>query len=209
VSLVAVSKTKPTWMIRTLYEHGHRHFGENYIQELESKSVELGDLSDIKWHFIGSIQSNKIKGLCTVKHLSMVETVEKQSTADRFAKSWMDEHSQLPIMVQVNTSGEESKSGCDPSQVVDIVRHIISNDVCKKSLKFAGLMTIGSPNAGVDQPDFKKLVQCREMIVQQLGLPLDAIGLSMGMSHDYIDAIKFGSTSVRVGSAIFGERDYS
>ncbi|EFA79194.1 hypothetical protein PPL_08020 [Heterostelium album PN500] len=209
VTLVAVSKTKPSFMIRELYENGHRHFGENYIQELELKSKELEDLKDIKWHFIGSVQSNKIKQLGSVLNLAVVETVEKSSAADKFAKCFSNHSQPLEIMVQVNTSGEQSKSGCEPNEVVDIVKHIISDEQCKKSLKFSGLMTIGSPNATEDQPDFKKLFECRDSISKQLGLPIESIALSMGMSHDFVEAIKFGSTSVRVGSAIFGERDYS
>eukprot|EP01133_Synstelium_polycarpum_P019016 gene19016-22762_t len=180
VTLVAVSKTKPSFMIRMLYEHaGHRHFGENY----------LADLVDIKWHFIGSIQSNKIKTLSAVQNLYMVETVEKTSAADKFASSWSNKDQQLNVYVQVNTSGEESKSGCEPSDVVSIVRHIISDEKCKQSLKFAGLMTIGSPNVSADQPDFKKLVECKESVSKELGIPLESIHLSMGMSGDFVEAV--------------------
>ncbi|EGG20739.1 hypothetical protein DFA_00602 [Cavenderia fasciculata] len=176
VTLVAVSKTKPSFMIRALYEHGQRHFGENYIQELQTKSDELSDLVDIKWHFIGSIQSNKLKLLETVKSLHVIETIEKQSTADKLAKSWPHQ-TPINIMVQVNTSGEDSKSGCEPGEIVNIVKHLITDEKCKQKLKVIGLMTIGSPNASPDQPDFKKLVECKENISKELGIDKESIGL--------------------------------
>ncbi|KAM9952939.1 hypothetical protein ACTFIR_007995 [Dictyostelium discoideum] len=221
VKLVAVSKTKPTEMIRILYDKGHRHFGENYIQELVSKSEELSELNEIKWHFIGSIQSNKSKILTSVKNLYVVETVENKKILDKLAKSSLSNNEEnnnnnnnnnnkkLNIMIQVNTSGEESKSGCKPEECLDLVKHCLEDNNCKNSLNFLGLMTIGNPNATPDQPDFKCLVDCKNNISKQLNIPLDSIELSMGMSHDFEPAIEFGSTSVRVGSAIFGERDYS
>ncbi|KAF2078516.1 hypothetical protein CYY_000141 [Polysphondylium violaceum] len=211
VTLVAVSKTKPAEMIKVLYkEAGHRHFGENYIQELITKSEELGDeLGDVKWHFIGSIQSNKAKMLASVKNLYVVETIERVEIVDKLAKAWNRDYA-LNVMVQVNTSNEESKSGCKPDQqLIDIVQHITQSPLCKDKIHFLGLMTIGDPDASADQPDFKCLVQCKEMVSQKLNIPLDSIQLSMGMSHDFEQAIEFGSTSVRVGSAIFGERNYS
>ncbi|EGC38313.1 hypothetical protein DICPUDRAFT_28875 [Dictyostelium purpureum] len=213
VALVAVSKTKPVEMIRILYEKGHRHFGENYvIQELIQKSEELASLNEIKWHYIGSIQSNKIKHLASVKNLYVVETVEKKEVLDKFAKSWDLEKSnntKLNIMIQVNTSQEESKSGCHPNDCLELVKYCVEDEKCKEKLNFLGLMTIGSPNATEDQPDFKCLVECKNNIAKNTGIPLESIQLSMGMSHDFEPAIEFGSTSVRVGSAIFGDRDYS
>ncbi|KAK5582901.1 hypothetical protein RB653_004490 [Dictyostelium firmibasis] len=216
VKLVAVSKTKPIEMIRVLYDKGHRHFGENYIQELVTKSEELSELSEINWHFIGSIQSNKAKVLTSVKNLYVIETVENKKILDKLAKSLSNSddnnnnnNKKLNIMIQVNTSGEESKSGCKPEECLDLVKHCLEDENCKNVLNFLGLMTIGSPNATPDQPDFKCLVDCKNNISKQLNISLDSIELSMGMSHDFEPAIEFGSTSVRVGSAIFGERDYS
>eukprot|EP01132_Coremiostelium_polycephalum_P010650 gene10650-13047_t len=208
VRLVAVGKTKPSEMIRILYQQGQRHFGENYIQELITKSEELSDLNEIKWHFIGSIQSNKVKMLSQVKNLYAIETIERKEIVEKFAKSLpsSDNGSKLNVMVQVNTSGEESKSGCKPSEVIDLVQSVLNHS---DKLVFLGLMTIGSPNVTPDQPDFMTLLECRENVSKTLNIPKDTIQLSMGMSHDFEDAIKFGSTSVRVGTAIFGDRDYS
>jgi len=210
VTLVAVSKTKPAEMIQVLYnEVGHKHFGENYIQELIGKSDELATLTpEIKWHFIGSIQSNKVKMLAAVKNLYVVETIERKEIVDKLAKAWTGDY-RLNVMVQVNTSNQESKSGCEPDQVVEIVQHIIQDPQCSSKINFLGLMTIGDPDATPDQPDFKCLSQCKQNVSEKLNIPLDSIQLSMGMSHDFEPAIEFGSTSVRVGSAIFGQRDYS
>ncbi|KYR01307.1 hypothetical protein DLAC_02027 [Tieghemostelium lacteum] len=216
VRLVAVSKTKPIEMIKVLYENGQRDFGENYIQELVTKSNELTELTDIQWHFIGSIQSNKVKLISNVKNLYSVETIDRKEIIDKFVKSLdsLDEQGKqlrltkpLNVMIQVNTSGEDSKSGCEPKDSLELVKYLLDKN--SPYLKFKGLMTIGSPNASADQPDFKSLQSCKLNLSQNLNIPPDKIELSMGMSHDFEEAIKFGSTNVRVGSSIFGQRDYS
>ncbi|KAI9202957.1 uncharacterized protein BJ171DRAFT_511366 [Polychytrium aggregatum] len=204
VCLVAVSKTKPSSDIRAAYETGHRHFGEN-IQELVSKANELPD--DIQWHFIGSLQSNKCKLLASIPNLYMVETIDGTKKADAMNKACAGRPYPLRVMIQVNTSGEDTKSGVHPQEIVEAAKHIISN--CDK-LQLEGLMTIGSPGWSPEagpNPDFVLLGRCKSEIEQQLQLDRP-LGLSMGMSDDFEHAIALGSTNVRVGSIIFGKRFY-
>ena len=206
--LVAVSKTKPSEIIRIAYAHGQRHFGENYVQELVEKANHLSEL-DIRWHFIGHLQRNKCNLLTSVLNLWAVETVDSDKLASQLNSSWKrrDCGHRLKVFVQVNTSAEDSKGGCSPSAVPELVRHIVST--CNE-LEFCGLMTIGREghdcSVSGTNPDFECLVQCRSLISDQGIMKADEIELSMGMSADYEDAIVAGSTSVRVGSAIFGSR---
>ncbi|KAG0245203.1 hypothetical protein BGW41_002672 [Actinomortierella wolfii] len=180
--LVAVSKYKPSSDIMAAYKTGHRHFGENYVQELVEKANELP--KDIQWHFIGSLQSNKCKIVAAIPNLFVVETVDsakKASTLDKVCAN-AGRKEPLQVYLQVNTSGEESKSGMTASEVVDVAREVVTK--CS-NLKLAGLMTIGSPDPDLvngENPDFK------------------------GMSDDYQQAIQQGSTNIRVGSTIFGSR---
>ncbi|OLL24036.1 UPF0001 protein [Neolecta irregularis DAH-3] len=210
VRLVAVSKLKPASDIRALYNLGHRHFGENYVQELLEKSNELP--RDIHWHFIGSLQSNKCKFLASqIPNLFAIETVDTRKKANLLNKEreYPDKkpgmtEEQLRVFVQVNTSGEGSKSGVDPSAALELASFIYNE--CK-NLKLLGLMTIGSittsHNHDVSNEDFQFLVRTRDEISAALGIDLE---LSMGMSEDYQEAICMGSTNVRVGSTIFGSR---
>ncbi|KAF8948479.1 hypothetical protein BGZ47_004655 [Haplosporangium gracile] len=203
--LVAVSKFKPASDILAAYEKsGHRNFGENYVQELEEKSKELPN--DIQWHFIGSLQSNKCKVIAAIPNVFIVETVDsakKATTLDK-ACAGVARVEPLRIFLQVNTSGEESKSGMLPSEVLEIAQHVVST--CSH-LKLAGLMTIGSPNPDLENgenPDFKALNECRTTV--QDALKINDLELSMGMSDDFQRALLQGSTNIRVGSTIFGSR---
>ncbi|EDV20116.1 uncharacterized protein TRIADDRAFT_61518 [Trichoplax adhaerens] len=209
--LVAVSKTKPVNLIIDAFESGQTHFGENYVQELERKANDEELLKatkgQIKWHFIGHLQSNKCKKLAAIPNLDTVETVDSKKLADCLNKAWESagKLEQLNIMVQVNTSQEENKSGCPPDDCVTIVDHVLKR--CKK-LNFVGLMTIGQlgRHDADSNPDFRLLSECRKTVSDKMGIPIDALELSMGMSQDFEHAIEMGSTSVRVGSAIFGSR---
>ncbi|RLV92658.1 hypothetical protein JA1_003005 [Spathaspora sp. JA1] len=209
VNLVAVSKIKPSSDIKALYDAGVRHFGENYVQELVAKSQELP--KDIKWHFIGGLQSGKAKDLAKhVESLYAVETIDSlkkckqlDNTRERVGGT------EINVFLQINTSGEDQKSGYN-SDVLDeleeIVKYLLS-DECKK-LKLIGLMTIGSfsestESSSHENQDFKKLVQVKQILDEKYKLDLE---LSMGMSNDFEQAIKQGSTNVRVGSSIFGAR---
>ncbi|XP_066449095.1 pyridoxal phosphate homeostasis protein [Eleutherodactylus coqui] len=212
--VVAVSKTKPADMVIDAYSHGQRYFGENYVQELVEKASDANILSscpEIKWHFIGHLQKHHINKLVAVPNLHLLETIDSVKLADKVNASWQRKGSpeKLKVMVQVNTSSEESKHGLHPSDTVELIRHL--REKCP-GLEFVGLMTIGSFGHDLAQgpnPDFQVLLKQREEVCEKLGLPMDAVELSMGMSADFEHAIEVGSTNVRVGSTIFGERVYS
>ncbi|KAK9813009.1 hypothetical protein WJX72_007395 [[Myrmecia] bisecta] len=204
--LVAVSKTKPVEMLQQAYDAGQRVFGENYVQELVDKVPQLPD--DIQWHFIGHLQSNKAKVLVDgVPNLAMVETVDSVKLANKLNNA-LEQQSrpQLPVFVQVNTSGEETKYGVEPNECVDLARHI--HQECSK-LCFAGLMTIGQPDYSSRPENFECLSRCREDVCKALDVRPEDVELSMGMSGDFEQAVELGSTNIRVGSTIFGARDYS
>jgi len=209
--LVAVSKTKPREAIIDAYINGQRHFGENYVQELVDKASDpeiLEKCKEIKWHFIGHLQSNKVNKVVSIPNLFMVETVDSEKLAGILDQAWKKQqrNNSLEVMVQVNTSGEESKSGIEPGQTESLVSYILKQ--CP-SLHMAGFMTIGAFDV-VEKPnsDFKNLVECRRSVCERLGLTIEEVELSMGMSHDFEHAIEMGSTNVRVGSTIFGARVY-
>ncbi|NXK55973.1 PLPHP protein, partial [Chauna torquata] len=211
--LVAVSKTKPAEMVMDAYNHGQRSFGENYVS-LPGPAGEAGILSscpEIKWHFIGHLQKNNVNKLIAVPNLFMLETVDSVKLADRVNSSWQKKGSpqKLKVMVQVNTSGEDSKHGLPPRDTTAAVEHVINK--CP-SLEFVGLMTIGSIGHDLSKgpnPDFQVLLSLRQEVCEKLNLPIEKVELSMGMSTDFQHAIEVGSTNVRIGSTIFGERDYS
>ena len=208
--LVAVSKTKPAELLQEAYDNGQRCFGENYVQELVQKANHFHEkgITDIEWHFIGLLQRNKVNNVLSAPNLSMVETVESIKLADALNKSWAKKNldRKLKVMVQVNTSDEESKSGCHPTECVNVVDHVRTK--CP-ALQFCGLMTIGSFDHNYEEgpnPDFLLLVKCRQDVCEAFGLSFDDVELSMGMSGDFEHAIQAGSSNIRVGSTIFGAR---
>ncbi|KAF1002470.1 uncharacterized protein LOC141701245 [Apium graveolens] len=205
VRVVAVGKTKPISLIRQLYDAGHRCFGENYVQEFIDKAPQLPE--DIQWHFIGHLQSNKAKSLlAAVPNLAMVEGVDNEKIANHLDRAVANiKRKPLKVLVQVNTSGETSKSGVDPSGCVELVKHVRMG--CP-NLEFSGLMTIGMADYSSTPENFKTLSNCKIEVCKAIGMTLDQCQLSMGMSGDFEQAIELGSTSVRIGSTIFGPREY-
>ncbi|KAL8045975.1 hypothetical protein ABFX02_08G149300 [Erythranthe guttata] len=205
IRVVAVSKTKPVPLLRQVYDAGHRFFGENYVQEIVEKAPQLPE--NIEWHFIGNLQSNKVKPLLTgVPNLAMVETVDDEKIANHLDRAIGNiGRKPLKVLVQVNTSGEESKYGVEPSGVVELAKHVHTN--CP-NLEFCGLMTIGMPDYTSTPENFKTLANCRTEVCKALGIAEDQCELSMGMSGDFELAVEMGSTNVRVGSTIFGAREY-
>ncbi|KAI8086010.1 YggS family pyridoxal phosphate enzyme [Halteromyces radiatus] len=201
--LVAVSKYKPAEDLMHVYETGHRHFGENYVQELVEKSTKLP--SDIQWHFIGHLQSNKCKTVAAIPNLFAVETVDSIKKADTLNKACIscERKEPLRVFVQVNTSREEAKSGVDPESCTQVCQHIQAN--CPQ-LTLQGLMTIGmfGRDPSETNPDFECLVDCKKKTESMM--PGTDLELSMGMSGDYLQALKAGSTNIRVGTTIFGAR---
>lgn len=203
VRLVAVSKTKPAENIQEIYDQvGHRHFGENYFQELVEKAAVLPQ--DIHWHFIGHLQSSKASRLIReVPNLFVVETLDSEKLAHKLNNACENVgRSPLNVFIQVDTSGEETKSGVSNEELIPLVDFIIQK--CPK-LILKGLMTIGAPG---DLSCFGKLVQARKAVAEHLHMEEGDLELSMGMSGDFEEAISTGATSVRVGSTIFGERIY-
>lgn len=194
ITLLAVSKTKPASAIREAFEAGQRDFGENYAQEAVEKIAQLADL-DITWHFIGPIQSNKSRLIA--ENFAWVHTVDRLKIAERLNQQRPEHLPPLQVCIQVNIDGDEAKSGCLPTETAvlgEAIRRL-------PRLRLRGLMTI--PKEGSGAQPFKDLAQLAHALRRD-GLPLDT--LSMGMSGDLTDAIAAGSTLVRVGTAIFGER---
>jgi len=205
VRLVAVSKVKPVEDLMEAYDAGQRHFGENYVQEVCEKVPRMP--ADVQWHFIGHLQGNKVSQLLQgCPSLACLETIDSEKLARAVNKEWLklDQGRKLRIMIQVNSSGEESKNGVDGKDVAGLSKVIATE--CE-GLQLAGLMTIGAPDySGCRTEDFEKMHRCRRECAEVLGVAVSELELSMGMSSDYETAIKEGSTSVRVGSSIFGAR---
>ncbi|SDB63059.1 YggS family pyridoxal phosphate-dependent enzyme [Pseudomonas sp. NFACC13-1] len=197
VQLLAVSKTKPAQALREAYAAGLRDFGENYLQEALGKQVELTDLPLI-WHFIGPIQSNKTRAIA--EHFDWVHSVDRLKIAQRLSEQRPAELPPLNICIQVNVSGEASKSGCTPEDLPALASAINA----LPRLKLRGLMAIPEPTEERAAQD--AAFAAVQRLQASLALPLDT--LSMGMSHDLESAIAQGATWVRIGTALFGARDY-
>lgn len=197
VGLIAVSKTQPVEAIRDVYALGQRDFGENYLQEALTKKEALRDLDDIVWHFIGPIQSNKTRLIA--ENFDWVHTVDRIKTAERLSQQRPEGLPPLNICVQVNVSGEATKSGVDLSELEDIADRIRQ----LRHLNLRGLMAIPAPIDPSD-PDPGKPFRLLRHAAQDLSNPLDT--LSMGMSDDLEWAVREGATWVRIGTALFGPR---
>ncbi|MNG51600.1 alanine racemase [compost metagenome] len=199
VQLLAVSKTHPSESLREMYQTGQRAFGENYLQEALDKIENLNDLA-IEWHFIGHVQRNKTKHLAA--SFAWVHGVDRLMIAERLSKQREADQAALNICLQVNIDAQESKDGCQPNEVAELVKNISQ----LPHLKLRGLMVIPAPNNTHAFLDAKQLF---DAVKQEHAQPEDWDTLSMGMSGDMVEAIAAGSTMVRVGTALFGARDYS
>ncbi|WP_027858087.1 YggS family pyridoxal phosphate-dependent enzyme [Marinobacterium jannaschii] len=201
ITLLAVSKTRPADELRRAYEAGQRDFGENYLQESLEKIEQLSDLA-ICWHFIGPIQSNKTRSVA--ESFSWVHSVDRLKVARRLSEQRPVNLPPLNICLQVNISREDSKSGCLPEEVADIASEIAS----LPNITLRGLMAIpaASNDPTEQQQAFAGLATLFTGLLEDHP-QLDT--LSMGMSGDMAQAIAAGSTIVRIGTAIFGPRDYS
>jgi hypothetical protein len=199
IQLLAVSKTFPAAAVRQAYTAGQRAFGESYVQEAEGKVAALNDLP-LKWHFIGPIQSNKTRPIA--ESFSWVHSLDRARIADRLSAGRPSSLPDLQVCLQVNVSGESSKSGVAPEELLALARHVQA----LPRLKLRGLMAIPEPtdDSVKQRLAFARLRQLLEQLNAE-GFQLDT--LSMGMSDDLEAAITEGATIVRVGSAIFGERE--
>ncbi|MEZ0560924.1 YggS family pyridoxal phosphate-dependent enzyme [Pseudomonas sp. Env-82] len=197
IHLLAVSKTKPAQAVREAYAAGLRDFGENYLQEALGKQADLTDLP-LSWHFIGPIQSNKTRAIA--EHFAWVHSVDRLEIAQRLSEQRPADLPPLNICIQVNVSGEASKSGCTPADLPALATAISA----LPRLKLRGLMAIPEPTEDRAEQD-AAFATVRDLQAS-LNLALDT--LSMGMSHDLESAIAQGATWVRIGTALFGARDY-
>lgn len=195
VHLLAVSKKKPAEQIRQVFALGQKAFGENYLQEALDKQQQLLDL-DIEWHFIGPIQSNKTRDISA--HFSWVHSVDRLKIAQRLSDQRPAHLSPLNICLQLNIDNETSKSGIAPDQALDLANRIMA----LPRLKLRGLMAIPAPKQSFDE-QFKTFKRVSD--IMQAVPEMDT--LSMGMSGDMEAAIAAGATIVRVGTAIFGQRE--
>ena len=202
VRLVAVGKTFPAGDIREVYAAGQRDFGENYIQEWYEKTEDLADLSDIVWHIIGDVQSNKTKFVAERAH--WVHTIGRLKTARRLSAQRPSEMPPLQVCIEVNIAGEAAKHGAAPDEAV-----ALACEVAKlPNLKMRGLMCVAKADAG--EAELREAFGRMRVLLAELnaaGVAADV--LSMGMSGDMEIAVACGATHVRIGSAIFGRRDYS
>lgn len=203
VTLIAVSKTKPVEMLQEIYDAGVRDFGENKVQEIMEKYEQLPH--DIKWHMIGHLQRNKVKYI--IDKVCMIHSVDSLRLAEEISRQAVSHQLEMAILVEVNIAGEESKFGVQGDAAVQLVEEIAK----LPNLNIRGLMTIAPY---VDQPEdnrehFRNL---RQLAVDINHKNIDNVSmgvLSMGMTGDYMVAIEEGATMVRVGTGIFGIRNYN
>lgn len=201
VELLAVSKTWPADCVIAAARAGQRAFGENYVPEGVDKVLATVDL-DLTWHFIGPLQSNKTR--LVAEHFAWVHSVDRLKIAERLSAQRPTDLPPLQVCVQVNVSGEASKSGCTPAEALALCQAVAA----LPQLRLRGLMAIPEPadDAAAQRAPLRRLRELYESI-RAAGLPLDT--LSMGMTHDLEAAIAEGATIVRVGTAIFGERNHT
>ncbi len=191
VTLVAVSKTHPPEAIREAYAAGQRDFGENYAQEWRAKAEALADLAELRWHFIGGLQTNKVKYLAG--RVAFVHTVDREELAAEISRRWSKVGAVARVLIEVDLGGEEQKAGCAPGEVEPLLARIRE----LPAIEVVGLTAIPPP--GDDpRPHFKALRALRDRLRLR--------ELSMGMSGDWQVAIEEGATFVRIGTAIFGAR---
>jgi pyridoxal phosphate enzyme (YggS family) len=196
IRIVLASKTQPGEAIRAAWEAGARDFGENYVQEAMAKRAELADLTEIRWHLIGHLQTNKAKTAASA--YSLIHSVDSVRLAEAIARAQASPR--VHALIEVNLGGEASKTGAAPDGVAAIL------DAVRGKIEIEGLMTIPPPAASAEaaRPYFARLREMRDVLAAQSGYALSE--LSMGMTDDFEVAIEEGATIVRIGRAVFGER---
>lgn len=200
VTLLAVSKTFPAADVREAFQAGQRRFGENYVQEAIDKMAALADLrAQIEWHLIGPLQSNKTR--LVAEHFDWVHSIDRLKIAQRLSEQRPANLPPLQVCVQVNTSGEASKSGVEPGEALALAQAVAR----LPHLQLRGVMALPAPSTDASA-QHQSLKSIRKVFdeLRDHGLTLDT--LSMGMSADLEMAVEQGSTMVRIGSAIFGQR---
>lgn len=200
VRLLAVSKTKPVAAIQEAIAAGQRAFGENYVQEGVEKILTLAGQTDLEWHFIGPLQSNKSR--LVAEHFDWIQTVDRAKIAQRLHEQRPEQLPALNVLIQINISDEQSKSGIAPDEMLTLARTITQ----LSRLKLRGLMAIPKPEANPQEQKIA-LAQMQQLFASLKQHYPDVDTLSMGMSDDMQSAIECGSTMVRIGTAIFGSRN--
>jgi len=204
IVLMAVSKTFPPERIREAYNAGLRIFGENRVQEFSGKAAALRDLHEAEWHMIGHLQSNK--AAAAAEAFAAIDSLDSLKLAEKLNASAARLGKKLGVLIEINVGGETAKSGLSPDS--DEVEELLSAAPRLERLEFRGLMTVPpfAEDAREVRPYFRKLRALRDQLAAQHFPAVFMDVLSMGMSHDFEVAIEEGSTSVRVGTAIFGQR---
>lgn len=201
VRLIAVSKTKPAALVKEAFDAGQIEFGESYVQEFLEKSRDpLLEKIPVKWHFIGHLQSNKIRSI--IGRVSLVHGIDKLSTAEELSKRAVQHNLNVDYLLEVNTSKEASKYGMNPDEVLSTADALFQ----LPNITLRGLMTIASPDTVTAKKEFRELRLLLEALRKIAPDPLKLTELSMGMSGDFEEAIHEGATMIRVGTAIFGWR---
>ena len=203
VTLIAVSKTKPVEMLKEAYEAGARVFGENKVQEIVDKYDQMP--SDVKWHLIGHLQRNKVKYI--VDKVAMIHSVDSLRLAETIEKEAEKKNVVVPILIEVNVAEEESKFGLKPEEVLSFIEQIADFS----HIQIKGLMTIAPyvENAEENREIFRELKKLSVDIAAKNINNVTMSVLSMGMTGDYMVAVQEGATMVRVGTGIFGARNYA
>ncbi len=202
VTLVAVSKTKPEEAVRELTEIGVKDFGENKVQDLCQKMEDI--TGDIHWHFIGNLQTNKVKYLVG-SPVCLIHSVDSFKLAQAIQKEAEKKNARVPVLLEINIGGEETKSGAAPEQAEELLRQVAGLD----RLQVRGLMTVAPPGREEENRPYFHRMRCLADELASLSLPgVEMKELSMGMTDDFETAISEGATIVRVGTAIFGARNY-
>ena len=203
VTLIAVSKTKPVEMLKEAYDAGARVFGENKVQEIVDKYDQMP--SDVKWHMIGHLQRNKVKYI--VDKVAMIHSVDSLRLAETIEKEAAKKAVIVPILIEVNVAQEESKFGLKPEEVLPLIEQIADFS----HIQIKGLMTIAPyvDNAEENREIFRELKKLSVDIAAKNINNVTMSVLSMGMTGDYMVAVQEGSTMVRVGTGIFGARNYA
>lgn len=203
ISLISVSKTKPISMLMEAYHAGARDFGENKVQELIDKYEQMP--SDVKWHMIGHLQRNKVKYI--VDKVSLIHSVDSLKLANEISKEAQKKNVEVSVLIEVNVAGEESKFGVKPENAESLIRQI----AVLPGIKIKGLMTI-APYVDDAEENRQYFARLKQLSVDINTKNIDNVVmdvLSMGMTGDYAVAIEEGATYVRVGTGIFGERQYT
>ena len=202
VKLLAVSKFHPVEALQEAYDAGQRAFGESRPQELKAKQAVLPD--DIEWHMIGHLQTNKVKYIAPYVHL--IESLDSERLAEAIEKEAAKCDRTIDCLLEIHVTKEESKSGWDYAELLDFVRS--GGFAAMPHIRLRGVMGMATftDDEATVRGDFKRLNECFTELKEHFGAEFDT--LSMGMSDDYPIAIEYGSTEVRIGSTIFGQRVY-